>query len=99
MADRGLSLCRRFLGATCNRRLEDVTSPIEERTRSAVLFWSIARIVLGIAQMTGAIASAALLFQIGARRETVIAVSSTMIITLVSMLLFRVLKVQGCEPK
>lgn len=64
----------------------------------AVLFWAIVRMVLGIAQMAGAIATAVLLFRLGAATATVVALSITMGVTVLSILVFRVLKVQGKGP-
>jgi hypothetical protein len=62
-----------------------------------VLFWAIVRIMLGIAQMTGAVVSVVFLFRFGAARETLMAVSITMGVTVLSIILFRFLKVQGKE--
>lgn len=59
-----------------------------------VVFWAVVRMVLGIAQMTGAIVSATLLLRLGLARETLIAVSITMVCTLGSIVLFKWLKVQ-----
>lgn len=64
----------------------------------AVLFWAIIRMVLGIAQMTGGIATAVLLFRLGAAAETVVALSITMGVTVLSILLFRVLKLHEKGP-
>ena len=60
-----------------------------------VLFWAIVRLILGIAQMAGAIALAICLYRYGAGRETMIALFVTMGATILSILLFRVLRVQG----
>jgi hypothetical protein len=65
--------------------------------KPVVLFWAIVRIILGIAQMTGAVVSVAFLFRFGAARETLMAVSITMGVTVLSIILFRFLKVQGKE--
>ena len=61
----------------------------------AVLFWAILRLILGIGQMAGAIASAVLLFRLGAAFETIVTLSATMGLTVSSLFLFRVLRVQG----
>ncbi len=58
----------------------------------AVLLWAIFRVMLGIGQMTGALVSAVLLFRLGIVRESVTAAAITVCLTLVSVLLFRVLK-------
>ena len=61
----------------------------------AVLFWAVIRIILGIAQMAGAIVLAVCLCRYGAGRETIIALFVTMDVTVLSIVLFRLLKVQG----
>jgi cytochrome b561 len=61
----------------------------------AVLFWAIVRLLLGITQMAGAIALAICLYRYGAGEETMIALFCTMGVTILSLLLFRILKVQG----
>lgn len=61
----------------------------------AVLFWAIVRFILGVAQMAGAIALAICLYRHGTGRETMIALFGTMGVTVLSILFFRVLKVQG----
>ena len=63
-------------------------------TRSRVVFFGIVRSLFGIAQMTGAIVSVVLLLRIGITRQSVLALSITAALTLASLLLFRVLKVQ-----
>ena len=68
-------------------------------TRSRVLFFGIVRSLFGIAQMIGAIVSVALLLRIGITRQSVVALMITAALTLVSLLLFRVLKVQGTAPE
>jgi predicted lysophospholipase L1 biosynthesis ABC-type transport system permease subunit len=60
-----------------------------------VRFWAIVRLILGVAQMAGAVALAICLYRYGAGRETMIALFGTMGVTVVSILLFRVLRVQG----
>jgi hypothetical protein len=60
----------------------------------ARLFWAVVRTVLGILQMTGSIISVTLLFRLGLVRETLIAVGATGVITLLSIILFKWLKVQ-----
>ena len=47
--------------------------------------------------MAGAIVSAVLLFRLGAATETIVTLSATMGLTVLSLLLFRVLRVQGKE--
>jgi hypothetical protein len=64
-----------------------------ERQKS-VIFWAVVRVAFGIAQMTGAVTSAVLLFMLGAVRETIVAVSITAILMLSSVSLFKWLKVQ-----
>ena len=64
-----------------------------------VLFWAIIRLILGIAQMGGAIALAICLYRYGAGRETMIALYITMGVTVLSILLFRVLRVQGKDRR
>jgi hypothetical protein len=59
-----------------------------------VLFWAIIRLLLGITQMAGAIALAICLYRYGAGRETIIALSITMGVTVLSIVLFRLLRVQ-----
>ena len=61
----------------------------------AVLLWAIIRIILGISQMGGAIVLAVCLYRYGSGRETMIALFITMGVTVLSIVLFRVLKVQG----
>ena len=58
--------------------------------RGRVLFFGIVRSLFGIAQMTGAIVSVALLLRIGITRQSVVALMITAALTLVG-----VLKVQG----
>lgn len=60
-----------------------------------VAFWAIIRIILGVTQMTGAIVLAVCLYRYGAGRETMIALFVTMGLTVLSILLFRVLRVQN----
>ena len=60
-----------------------------------VLFWAVVRAVFGIAQMAGAIATLVLLIRVGQARETVIALCVTMAVTILSILLFKILKVQN----
>jgi low affinity Fe/Cu permease len=60
-----------------------------------VLFWAIVRMILGLAQMTGAIVFAACLFKFGPTNETVLALSITAGVTVLSIVLFRVVKVQN----
>lgn len=60
----------------------------------AVLFWAVIRLLLGITQMAGAIALAICLYRYGASRETIIALSITMGVTVLSIVLFRLLRVQ-----
>jgi hypothetical protein len=59
-----------------------------------VVFWAVVRSLLGIAQMAGAVASLALLIRVGAAKEMMIALSVTMGITVLSILLFKILKMQ-----
>ena len=60
-----------------------------------VLFWAIIRFLLGIMQMAGAIVLAICLYRYGAGRETIIALLITMGLTVLSIFLFRLLRVQG----
>jgi hypothetical protein len=60
-----------------------------------ILFWAIIRLILGIAQMAGAIALAFCLYRYGAGWETMVVLFITMGVTVVSIFLFRVLRVQG----
>lgn len=60
-----------------------------------VLFWGIVRFILGITQMTGAVASAVLLIRLGLATEILVALSATTGVSVLSIVLFRVLKVQG----
>ncbi len=53
------------------------------------------RLILGIAQIAGAIVLAVCLYRYGAGRETIIALSITMGVTVLSIVLFRLLRVQG----
>lgn len=64
-----------------------------------VLFWAIIRLILGIAQMVGAIALAICLYLYGTGWETMIALYITMGVTVLSILFFRVLKVQGKDRR
>jgi predicted lysophospholipase L1 biosynthesis ABC-type transport system permease subunit len=64
-----------------------------------ILFWAIVRLILGIAQMAGSVALAICLYRYGAGRETMIALFVTMGATILSILLFRVLRVQGKERR
>ncbi len=64
-----------------------------------VLFWAITRLILGVTQMAGAIVLAVCLYRYGAGRETMIALFVTMGATVLSILLFRVLKVQGKDRR
>lgn len=59
-----------------------------------VLFWAVVRALLGIAQMAGAVTSLVLLISLGPARETVIALAVTMSLTVVSVTLFKIVKVQ-----
>ena len=59
-----------------------------------VLFWAIVRLVFAIAQMGGAVLLAICLYRFGAGRETMIVLFITMGVTVLSILLFRVFKVQ-----
>jgi hypothetical protein len=61
----------------------------------AVLSWAMIRLILGIAQIAGAIVLAVCLYRYGAGRETIIALSITMGVTVLSIVLFRLLRVQG----
>jgi hypothetical protein len=61
----------------------------------AVLSWAMIRLILGIAQKAGAIVLAVCLYRYGAGRETIIALSITMGVTVLSIVLFRLLRVQG----
>lgn len=61
----------------------------------AVLFWAIIRTILGIAQMAGAIVLAVCLYRYGPGRETITALLITMGVTVLSIVLFRLLRVQG----
>jgi len=58
------------------------------------IIWAIVRVILGIAQMTGAIVSAVLLLRVGIAYETFAALIATSACTAISLFLFRVLKVQ-----
>lgn len=60
-----------------------------------VLFWAIVRIILGIAQMSGAIILAVCLVRYGAGWETIVALSITLGAVVLSVVLFQLLKVQG----
>ena len=60
-----------------------------------VLFWAIIRLILGVTQTAGAIVLAICLYRIGAGRETMIVFFVTMGATVLSIFLFRVLRVQG----
>jgi hypothetical protein len=64
-----------------------------------VLFLGIIRIILGVTQMTGAIVLAIWLNRHGAARETMIIFFVTMGATILSILLFRVLNIQGKERR
>jgi len=64
-----------------------------------VLVWAIIRIILGIGQMAGAIVMAVCLYRYGGGRETMIALYITMGTTVLSLLLFRVLRVQGKDRR
>ncbi len=59
----------------------------------ATLFWGVVRSLLGILQMAGAIVSVVLCLRNGAMGQTAIAVASTLAVTLISILLFRVMRV------
>ncbi len=61
----------------------------------SVLFWAVIRALFGIAQMSGAVVSLMLLIRMGPARESVIALSATMAVTVLSVLLFKILKVQN----
>jgi hypothetical protein len=76
------------------RPVNDVTAQRGNRSSGVTIFWAIVRMIFGILQMTGAIASAALLFRGGVSKEALVAVSLTMVITLISITLFKWLKVQ-----
>jgi hypothetical protein len=60
-----------------------------------VLFWAIVRVILGIAQMAGAIVLAVCLYRYGVGWETMIALYFTLGATVLSILVFRVLNIQG----
>jgi phosphoenolpyruvate-protein kinase (PTS system EI component) len=59
-----------------------------------VLFWAIIRLIFAAAQIAGATALAVCLYRFGAGRETMIALFITMGVTILSIVLFRVVKVQ-----
>ncbi len=59
-----------------------------------VLFWAVTRALFGIAQMAGAVTSLALLVRMGQAKETVIALAVTMVATVLSIVLFKIIKVQ-----
>ena len=60
----------------------------------AVLFWAIIRIILGVMQMAGAIVLAVCLCRYGVGRETIVALLITMGVTVLSIVFFRLLRVQ-----
>jgi hypothetical protein len=60
-----------------------------------VLFRAIVRLIFAIAQMGGAVVLAICLYRHGAGREAMIVLFITMGVTVLSILLFRVFKVQG----
>lgn len=62
--------------------------------RPVIILWAVVRTILGIAQMTGAIVSATLVLRLGLARETIIAVAGTAVFAIISLILFRWLKVQ-----
>jgi len=58
-----------------------------------VLFWAIIRLIFAAAQIAGATALVLCLYRFGAGRETMIALFITMGVTILSIVLFRLLKV------
>ena len=60
-------------------------------------FGAIDRVVLGILQMTGALVTATLVVRVGVSRESLVAGVITLAVSLVSLSVFRVLKVG--EPR
>ena len=65
-----------------------------QQDRRIVIFWAVVRSAFGVAQMTGTVVSAVLLIHLGTARETIVAVSITLLVTLKSVGLFRWLRVQ-----
>lgn len=59
----------------------------------ATFFWGAVRTLLGIFQMAGTTVSVVLCLRSGVTGQTAIAVGSTLAVTLISMLLFRVMRV------
>lgn len=68
--------------------MESINSP-------AALFWVVVRTLLGIAQMAGAVTTLLLLIRFGQAPETVIALAVTMALTVLSIVLFKIVKVQN----
>lgn len=64
-----------------------------------MVFWGLIRVVLGIAQMTGAIILAVCLYRYGPGQGTMIILFITMGAIILSILLFRVLRVQGKDRR
>jgi hypothetical protein len=54
-------------------------------TNSPTLCWAIVRILLGVVQMAGAVATLVLLIRFGQARETMIALCATMAVTVISI--------------
>jgi hypothetical protein len=75
-------------------RPKEKVNVAERHRHDVIIFWALVRGILGMAQMTGAIVSLILLLRLGPARQTMTAVSLTMIFTLVSIALFRWLRVQ-----
>ena len=60
----------------------------------AVLFWTVVGALFGIAQMAGAVTSFVLLLRMGLAKETVVALAVTTTVTVLSILFFKIVKVQ-----
>ena len=58
-----------------------------------VMFWAVVRVLLGTAQMAGAIVSLVLLMGMGLIRETMVSLFATLVMMVLSIFLFKVLKV------
>ena len=75
--------------------MDDHRTQNGERPRTTEVRWAWVRTVSGWLQMAGAAAAVVLLVRTGASTATVAIVCATAVVTVVSVLLFRVLKLPG----
>ncbi len=67
----------------------------QSSNQPVTLFWTVVRALLGIGQMAGAVTSLVLLIRLGPANITVISLAVTMALTVLSILLFKIVRVQS----